>query len=235
MVVINDELARLLLTIVRNSEESDDLRGAAAIALGPVLEQTFMDDFDDPDELTITEETYDHIRQSLHTAFLATANPKGVRRRVLEASVRAPEDWHNAAIRTAYASGDPEWVLTAVFAMQYVRGFDAQILESLQSSDPLVRFHAIEAAGTWEVKAAFPVLERLVKDSRTPKNMRIAAIEAVASIHPENAAENLWELTTNKDREIAEAASEAIQMAEATSGLDDDEDEDDEEGTGWVN
>jgi hypothetical protein len=49
-----------------------------------------------------------------------------VRRRVLEASVRAPQDWHQEAIREAYSSGDESWRLTAVFCMRFVRGFKDQ-------------------------------------------------------------------------------------------------------------
>lgn len=43
--------------------------------------------------------------------------PKEVRRRVLEGSVRAPQDWHKDAITEAYAGNDELWKLTAVFAM----------------------------------------------------------------------------------------------------------------------
>jgi len=37
-VVINDQLADVLLTILRDGDESEELRGRAAISLGPVLE-----------------------------------------------------------------------------------------------------------------------------------------------------------------------------------------------------
>jgi hypothetical protein len=50
--------------------------------------------------------------------------PTDVRRRILEASVRAPQDWHRDAIRAAYASDDDVWRLTAVFCMRSVRGFE---------------------------------------------------------------------------------------------------------------
>jgi hypothetical protein len=53
---------------------------------------------------------------------------------VLEASVRAPQDWHLDAIREAYSSTDEAWSLTAVFCMRFVRGFNEQILEALESS-----------------------------------------------------------------------------------------------------
>lgn len=49
--------------------------------------------------------------------------------------MRAPEQWHQNAIRAAYSNGDKEWILTAVFSMRWVRGFDDQILEALKSGD----------------------------------------------------------------------------------------------------
>ncbi len=45
--------------------------------------------------------------------------------------MRAPQDWHAGAIRAAYLCGDNDWVLTAVFAMSRIRGFEDQILEAL--------------------------------------------------------------------------------------------------------
>jgi hypothetical protein len=80
--------------------------------------------------------------------------PKEVRRRILEASVRAPESWHQNAIQAAYSSGDKDWMLTAVFAMGRVRGFDDQILEALKSADPEIHYEAVEAAGAWGLAAA---------------------------------------------------------------------------------
>ena len=50
--------------------------------------------------------------------------PKDVRREILEASVRAPQDWHQEAVRMAYSSDDESWRLTAVFCMCYIRGFE---------------------------------------------------------------------------------------------------------------
>jgi uncharacterized protein (UPF0147 family) len=232
LVVINDDLANLLVDTVRNPNEPEELRGKAAISLGPVLEQTSIDEFDFPEDVHISEETYDHIRESLREVFEDTSVPKLVRRRVLEASVRASDDWHTDAVQTAYASGDHDWMLTAVFAMNYVRLSDAQIMESLQSPDPSIRLHAVEAAGTWEVDAAYPHILRLVKDSRTPKELRLAAIEAVAGIRPAEAGNVLEDLADSDDEEIAEAAQEAIDMAEA---MGDGEDDDDEENDVWVN
>src|SRR6202521_5674419 len=149
MVVINDELADSLLTIIRSPDEPEQLRSTAAIALGPVLEQTDLDGFDFPDDPPITERTFRNIQDSLQKLYFDDSIPKEVRRRILEASVRAPETWHQDAIRAAYSSGDRDWMLTAVFSMRRVRGFDDRILEALKSADPDIHYEAVVAAGNW--------------------------------------------------------------------------------------
>ena len=101
-VVINDELATTLLSIVCDANESPELRGRAAIGLGPALEAAHIYAFDDPDEVPISEDTFQQIQTSLQTQFLNTKVPKEVRRRVLEASVRAPQDWHYEAVHSIY-------------------------------------------------------------------------------------------------------------------------------------
>jgi hypothetical protein len=97
--------------------------------------------------------------------------------RILEASVRAPQSWHPAAVRAAYASDDRAWRLTGVLCMRYVRGFDAQILEALGSEDPDMHYEAVCAAGAWEVDAAWPHIAALVTSGETDKPLLLAAIE----------------------------------------------------------
>ena len=55
LTVINDELVDALLWILRGGAESEELRGQAAIALGPVLEHADTDGFEDPDDVSIAE------------------------------------------------------------------------------------------------------------------------------------------------------------------------------------
>ena len=150
LVVMNDALADALLSIVGSAAEPEDLRAQAAISLGPVLEQADEDEFDDPDAVPVSEKSFRKIKQSLRKVYLDSGVPKLLRRRILEAAVRAPEEWHTGAIRSAYAGDDQEWKLTAVFGMNYVRGFDKQILQSLESADPAIHYQAVRAAGTWE-------------------------------------------------------------------------------------
>jgi hypothetical protein len=224
--VINDDLADALLAVVRSANEPEQLRAKAAISLGPVLQQADTDGFEDPDDVPISERTFRNIQDLLQKLYLDNGIPKGVRRRILEASVRAPEAWHEDAIRNAYSSGDKEWMLTAVFSMCWVRGFDDQILAALESDEPEIHREAVTAAGNWELDAAWSHIVGLANDSQTPKPLLLAAIGAVGSIRPAEAREVLLDLADSDDEEIAEAAEEATAMAEVAS--DDEEDE-------WIN
>jgi hypothetical protein len=221
--VINDDLADALMAIIRHADEPEKLRARAAISLGAVLEQADTDGFEDPDDVPISERTFRNIQDTLHRLYLDNSNPKEVRRRILEASVRAPKDWHQNAITAAYSSGDKDWMLTAVFSMRWVRGFDKQILEALRSADPEIQYQAVNAAGNWELDAAWLRIVVLLNDAGTSKPLLLAAIGAASSIRPQEAREILIDLAASDDEEIAEAADEAIAISEPASDEEDDE------------
>jgi len=230
--VMNDELAEALLAIADSPDEPEELRAQAAISLGPVLEQSDLDGFDDPDDLPITEQTFHTIQDLLHKLYLDETISKELRRRILEAAVRAPQDWQTSAVSAAYSSGDKDWMLTAVFAMSRVPGFDDQILEALEHTDPEVHMEAVNAAGVRELNAAWPHVVALIEAPTTPKLLLLAAIEAVGNIRPQEAGEILADLANSRDEEIAEVASETISMAQAMSGAGDADLNDDGE---WIN
>lgn len=225
--VINDELVDALICILQDRQESEELRGKAAISLGPVIDYTDMDGFDDPDDVPITEATFRNIQESLRMLYRDAAVPKNVRRRILEASVRAPRDWHQDAIRAAYASDDEDWRLTAVFSMRWVGGFDTQILEALESNNPDIHYQAVCAAGNWEVDAAWEHVSKLIGAQGTDKPLLLAAIDAVANIRPKEAGVILVDLTDSDDEDIVGAAHEAMGMAEDPWFDEFDEDDDD--------
>lgn len=152
-VVMDDEVVEALLAVVSATNESETLRGRAAISLGPALEHAYLEGFEDPDELTISENVFQRAVQLLRRLYMDAAVPAEVRRRILEASVRAPQDWHTEAIRAAYASDDPAWKLSAVFSMRWLRGFEDQILEALASESEDIRYEAVHAAGSWALDA----------------------------------------------------------------------------------
>jgi hypothetical protein len=222
-VVVNDEIVAALLSILQNPDASEVLRCQAAISLGPALESADMDGFDGSGDAPIGERTFRRMQESLHTLYGNGTLPDNVRRSVLEASVRAPQDWHAEAIRAAYTSDDQDWKLTAVFSMTSVAGFEEQILEALKSPNTELRLHAVRAAGNWEIDAAWSDVKALVTSSHTDSALLLCAIEALAGIRPDEAPLILFDLTDSPDEDIAEAAREAIAMAEARSASEDSE------------
>ncbi len=231
LVLMNDGMAALLLSAVENPAETTDLRAQAAISLGPALDEASLSEFDDEDLApSISEEMFHRIGLTLMKVYGDANAPKELRRRALEAAVRSPEDWHTEAIRTAFASGDAEWKLTAVFGMQYVRGFDQEVLAMLNSTDLQLRTMAVTAAGNGELKAAWPHIERMLSTHGITKPLLLAAIEAAASINPSEAVPILQDLEDSRDPEIAEAASDALMMAR----LPDDNGEEDD-SRDWLN
>ena len=220
IVAINDDLAGALLSIVGDATAFEALRSRAALSLGPVLEQMDMDSIDDIpgldeelDAQPISEHTFHRIQESLRARYLEDDIPKEVRRRILEASVRAPADWHRDAIRAAYSREDREWRLTAVFAMQFVGGFTDEIVAALDDPDEEIRYEAVTAAGNWEVDAAWPYVSALLAAPNTDKALLLAAIEAGAAIRPQEAEPLLADLSDSHDAEIADAAGSAMMMA----------------------
>jgi len=245
VTVINDDLAAALLAILRNNRESDELRGRSAVAFGPVLESVDVDGLVDPDDPVdpdgpadpasppISDDTLHNIQETLTTLYQDTGIPKHVRRRALEASVRAEQDWHVDAIRAAYTSSELDWRVTAVFAMRYWSGFDDQILESLASDNADIHYQAVCAAGVWEIDAAWRHVLDLAMAEETEKRLRLAAIEAVAAIRPDEAGDALDELSMSDDEDIAFAVEEALAAAEAyANGFYDEDDFDTDTANG---
>ncbi len=231
--VVNDEIFEILLSIIGNNEETPGLRGTAAIALGPALEHSFLEGFEDPEDMPITESAFLKAQAFLRKLFMDPDLPKEVRRRVLEASVRAPQDWHKGAVRDAYSSADDDWKITAVFSMCYVQGFEEQILEALESDNEEIEFEAVQAAGNWGLDGAWAHVERIVTGAGTDKILLLAAIEAIANIRPGQAGVALMNLMDHDDEEIVEAAHEAMAMAKTIAMLDGPLDEIDEEDLIW--
>ncbi len=228
VTVVNDNLVELLLATLHDSTESEEMRGRAAISLGPVLELADTEGFEDPDDVPITENTFQIIVDSLRKLYVDSEVPNDVRRRVLEAAVRSPRDWHRDAIRATYSSPDPNWKLTAVFAMQWVQGFEKQILDALESENEDVRYEAVCAAGNWGIDGAWPNIASLIASGTADKPLLLAAIEAAPNIRPQDVGMILVELADSDDEDVAEAVDEAMIMAELFlhDEFDDLEDED---------
>jgi hypothetical protein len=229
--VINDELAMALLAIVGQEDKKDRIRGLAAIALGPALEEADMSGFEDPDDVPISEASYDTIQAQFKTLFANVDLSKAVRRRILEASVRAPQSWHKDAIRQAYTDPDKDWQLTAVFCMRYVHGFKKQILKSLESQDSEIHCEAVRAAGASELGAAWPHIDALLIQETTDKNLLLAAIDASVQIRPQQACVLLSDLLNSDDEDVVDVVNEALAMTGGMAVYDDEQEDGDDDSS----
>lgn len=245
LCVMDEEIGNRLLAILRDRSEPERVRAAAAISMGPTLQS--MDELEicgptEYDEPPVSDVLYHKMKQALQKTFRDTGAPDLVRRRSLEASVRAMQDWHAEAVRECWARDDEEWKLTAVFCMGYVEGFEAEILASLGSSDPWVRFHAVRSAGEQALDGAWPHIRAILADPQTDKPLLLTALEAAANFDRPEYAEDLQPFLASEDEEIREAAQEAVQFLTMSDfqdqgddwGTDDDLDEEDvwDEGEG---
>lgn len=235
IVAMDDDLAGAILAIAGSADEPEDLRASAILALGPVLEtadtELADDEFDDPDVVPISLDAFRYLQDSLQKLYFDPAIPRELKRRILETAVRAPQDWQGNEIEAAYSSGEKDWMVTAVFAMRWVRGFDESILEAMDSADLEIHCEAVKAAGGQELDAAWPHVAELFQNPATPKPLLLAAIEAAVNIRPNKASKVLAPLTESPDEEISEAASDALSIAEAMTA----EPDEDAHGTDWVN
>ncbi len=102
----------------------------------------------------------------------------------------------------------------------------------MKSSNPEIHYEAVNAAGNWELDAAWPHIIELLNDADTPKPLLLAAIGAASSIRPQEAGEILTDLASSEDEDIAEAANEAIAMSEP---IPDEEEDDEDDASEWIN
>jgi len=215
LVVMDDELAGVLLSIVEDPAAEPELRARAAIACGPALEDGDTIGFDeqlDPrfDHRVLSEACFRRVREVLRRVFEDSKVPNDVRRACLEAAVRSPQDWHTQAVEQARASSDHDWRVTAIFCMGHVPGFDAALLEALDSVDPQLLREAVRAAGQRALDPAGPRLLALAESPDTDRATRLEAVAALAYIPSDAAEELLLALTRSQDLELAGAAQEAL-------------------------
>jgi len=230
---VDDELAEELLRLIE-SDAPDEIRAAAAIALGPTLEMmdTELDDQGRVEDsfgmAPLSQRVYDLVVETLRRVCLDQAEPVLVRRRVLEAAVRSPKDWQVDVIRSAWAGDDADWRLTAVFGMGYVTqaDFAAEIEAAFNSESQELQGEAIRAAGLRELASFLPEVTAIAADEGAAPELRYAAVEALGYLGDEDTVELLHDLTESDDEVLAEIAEEALQWATLEMQVDDLDDED---------
>ncbi|HVS04211.1 MAG TPA: hypothetical protein VMT16_15715 [Thermoanaerobaculia bacterium] len=208
---IDDEIAAAALEIARGDADAS-LRAEAAIALGPALAAMSEAEDDDEEPEPLSENGFRKVRQALRSLYHDSGAPTEVRRRALEAAVQAPEAWQEGAVRAAFASGDPDWRVTAVFCMGYLPGFEQEILGLLRDQQPEVVFEAVRAVAQAEVREAGDRVLALAQAEDAGVDLRVAAIEALAALEPRGALEALRELSADGHQLVEEAALDALAL-----------------------
>ncbi len=202
------ELVDLLPTFVHMAEHDPDpeVRAASAAALATYIYMGEVEDIS-PKKLVRVEECLLRLVNGTDTTL--------VRRRSLEALGFSSRPEVVGLIEKAYASPDPDWLVTALFAMGRSANsrWSPQVLKMLDHTRPAVRAEAASAAGELEINAALPLLLELLDDADL--DVRMASIWAVSQIGGEGvrvALENLLEATDNDE--------EADQIDNALENLD---------------
>jgi HEAT repeat protein len=194
-----------LLRILRG-DESQDVRAAAALALGRFAHKAADGSLDDGAAQSLRDELL----------FAATSEdaPYVVQRRALEALGAFADDADVAAALTeAFNSGDHGLQCSALYAMgQSLNGrWLPIILTELESVEPELRFEATRAAGLLGSADSLPLLLEAARDDDA--EVRHAAISAVGQIGGRGAVrvlERLAEDAGEADLELIEAALEEV-------------------------
>ena len=225
-----DEILRVFL-----DDSSEEVRGAAAIALGPTLELCDWELDEEgrlnDDELygaPLSQAAYDRATGTLKRVATDPAQPKLVRRRALEAAVRSTKPWQEAATREAWAADDEAWRATALFCMGYLHRVDfASEIEDALGSDSLeLAREAILAAGQRDMGHLLPRIMTVAADRDAQAELRYAAVEALGSLGGDDAQSLLESLTSSRDTtmaELAEVALENLRISRSVDELDDDQ------------
>jgi HEAT repeat protein len=147
----------------------------------------------------------EQLLQDLQDQLLQAASSQAsslVRRRALESISYSSRHEVQPLIESAYASGDKDWMATALLAMG--RSADDRwaetVLAALDHKYPILRAEAARAAGELEIPTAVSRLIELIEDS--DDDVRQAAIWSLSQIGGEGvreALEKIWEQSEDED------------------------------------
>ena len=198
---------------ILNSDADVQTRAEAANVLGIFVDLGELDE--------IPEDVYHQVEDAL----LAVANGNDdakVRRRALESLGYSSRSEAATLIESAYRREDPAWQASALFAMARSADsrWDDDVLASLANENRNVREAAVEAAGQLSVKAAGPILIKMLEEEEDD-DVTTAIIWSLSQIGGEDARtyiENLLDQT--EDEEQIEFLEEALENLAFTEDLD---------------
>jgi HEAT repeat protein len=197
---------------ILNNDEDVEVRAAAANALGQFV---YLGDLD-----KIPAELHHKIEDQLLAA-TTSAKETLVRRRALESLGYSGREEVIPLIETAYREKDPDWMVSALFAMG--RSCDdrwrKQVLSQLRSPSEDIRSEAVHAAGEMELESARSVLVDILEDEEVLE-VRRELIWALSIIGGEGVRAKLEELLEiEEDDEEADFIEEALDTLSFTEDM----------------
>lgn len=239
-----------VLIHLAENDPSDEVRRSALSGLGIYIHEGEFADYDfdwgQYDELMREDELpqadFERVRDYLLGVIRDDSWPADVRRFAIEAisPSQAPEVL--SIIEQAYHHADPTMKVSAVFAMGQNGNprWEDYVLEALCGSVPELEYEAVRAAGFMSLDRANRQLMRIAEGAED-KALRIAAIWSLGEIGHEMAFALLDDLQFDSDKDIREAAEEALDEWMMSAHLREFDDEDfldedvDWDGDGWLN
>lgn len=169
----------------------------------------------------IPEDVYHRVEDALLKVANGSDDSK-VRRRALESLGYSSRPEVVTLIESAFQRDDPAWQASALFAMARSADsrWDEEVLTSLPNENRNVREAAVEAAGQLSIKAASPILLRMLEEEEDD-DVTSAIIWSLSQIGGEDARtyiENLLDRT--EDEEQIEFLEEALENLAFTEDLD---------------
>jgi HEAT repeat protein len=209
------KLVQIYLKMLREDEDTE-VRAAAANALGLFV------------NLGELEKIPTEIQHKIEDQLLkvtTSAEKTLVRRRALESLGYSSREEVIPLIEAAYHDKNPDWVVSALFAMgrSCDERWKKQVLSQLLDPSEDIRSEAVHAAGELEISSARSVLLDLLEDEEDLELRReiIWALSKIGGEGVRNRFEELLEAETD-DEEAAfiEEAQDNLFFTEDMSGLD---------------
>jgi len=205
------ELPQYISAFIQMAKHDDDgaVRAAAAGALGAF---TYLGEVD-----KLHPSTHQRIEDAL-LSILNSQDESIVRRQALEALGYSSREEVNPAIELAYASGDPEWLISALNAMGNSADskWKPKVIAMFDHQHPLVRAEAASAAGEIEIKSAVPSLLRMLDDMDLDVRMAVMwSLSQIGGKGVRKALETMLEATEDDDEaDMLERALENLDFTE---------------------
>ena len=195
-----------------NEDEDTGTRAAAANALGQFVYLGELDKY--------PSKTKKQVEDQLLAA-TTTAKETLIRRRALESLGYSGRKEVISLIEAAYHQKDPDWLVSALFAMgrSCDERWNKQVLAQLHASNDDVRSEAIHASGELELSSARPALLDLLADEEDLE-IRHEIIWALSKIGGEGVRARLEELLEmEEDDEEADFIEEALDALNFTEEM----------------